>query len=75
MRIGIISDSHDDIINVKHAIKIFNEYKVDLCHSCRRLRISCIVLEFKNLKKNSSLWVSWEITTVKKLVLLKVLQQ
>lgn len=52
MRIGIISDSHDDIINVKHAIKIFNEYEVNYVIHAGDYIYPGIVLEFKNLKKN-----------------------
>ena len=52
MRIGIISDSHDDIINVKHAIKIFNEYGVNYVIHAGDYIYPGIVLEFKNLKKN-----------------------
>ncbi|MCJ7637447.1 MAG: YfcE family phosphodiesterase [Nitrososphaeraceae archaeon] len=52
MRIGVISDSHDDIINVKQAIKIFNEYEVDYVIHAGDYIFPGIVLEFKNLHKN-----------------------
>ena len=52
MIIGVISDSHDDIINVKQAIKIFNEYKVDYVIHAGDYIYPGIVLEFKNLNKN-----------------------
>jgi putative phosphoesterase len=52
MIIGIISDSHDDIINVKQAIKIFNEYNVDYVIHAGDYIYPGIVLEFKNLNKN-----------------------
>ena len=49
MVIGVISDSHDDIINVKQAIKIFNEYNVDYVIHAGDYIYPGIVLEFKNL--------------------------
>ena len=52
MIIGIISDSHDDIINVKEAIKIFNQYKVDYVIHAGDYIYPGIVLEFKNLNRN-----------------------
>jgi putative phosphoesterase len=52
MRIGVISDSHDDIMNVKQAIKIFNEYEVDYVIHAGDYIFPGIVLEFKNLHKN-----------------------
>jgi predicted phosphodiesterase len=51
MIIGVISDSHDDIINVKQAIKIFNEYKVDYVIHAGDYIYPGIVLEFKILIK------------------------
>ena len=52
MIIGVISDSHDDIINVKQAIKIFNEYKVDYVIHAGDYIYPGIVLQFKDLNKN-----------------------
>src|SRR3990170_7277681 len=52
MKIGVISDSHDDIINVKQAIKIFNEYKVDYVIHAGDYIYPGIVLQFKDLNKN-----------------------
>lgn len=53
MLIGVISDSHDDIINVKQAIKIFNEFRVDYVIHAGDYIYPGIVLEFKNLHKNA----------------------
>ena len=55
MRIGVISDSHDDIINVRQAIKIFNRYDVDYVIHAVNYIFPGIVLEFKNLNKNIKL--------------------
>lgn len=55
MRIGVISDSHDDIINVRQAIKIFNRYDVDYVIHAGDYIFPGIVLEFKNLNKNIKL--------------------
>ena len=52
MRVGIISDSHDDIINVKQAIKIFNQYGVEYVIHAGDYIFPGIVLEFKNLNKS-----------------------
>ncbi len=52
MRIGIISDTHDDIMNVKQAIKIFNQYSVEYVIHAGDYVFPGIVLEFKNLNKN-----------------------
>jgi uncharacterized protein len=52
MIIGVISDTHDDIINVKQAIKIFNEYKVNYVIHAGDYIYPGVVLEFKNLNKN-----------------------
>lgn len=52
MNIGVISDTHDDINNVKKAIKIFNEYNVDYVIHAGDYVFPGIVLEFGNLNKN-----------------------
>jgi uncharacterized protein len=52
MIIGVISDTHDDIMNVKQAIKIFNEYKVNYVIHAGDYIYPGVVLEFKNLNKN-----------------------
>jgi uncharacterized protein len=52
MKIGVISDSHDDIINVKQAIEIFNKYGVDYVIHAGDYIYPGIVLEFKNLNNN-----------------------
>lgn len=55
MIIGIIADTHDDILNVKQAIKIFNEYEVNYVIHAGDYIYPGIILEFKNLNKNVKL--------------------
>ena len=73
MRIGVISDSHDDIMNVKEAIKIFNEYEVDYVIHAGDYIFPGIVLEFQNLHKNIKFVGVFGIMMEKKLVYLIVL--
>ncbi len=49
MKVGIISDTHDDIENVQEAIQIFNENKVDYVIHAGDYVFPGIVKEFKNL--------------------------
>jgi putative phosphoesterase len=49
MKIGIISDTHDDIENVRNAIKIFNEKDVQYVIHAGDYVFPGIVLEFKRL--------------------------
>ena len=55
MKIGIISDSHDDIDNVKNAIKIFNSNNVDYVFHAGDYVSPGIVLEFGNLNNDIKL--------------------
>ena len=52
MNIGVISDTHDDINNVKKAIKIFNNDNVEYVFHAGDYVFPGIVLEFGNLNKN-----------------------
>jgi uncharacterized protein len=49
LKIGIISDTHDDIANVRRAIKIFNTEKVEYVIHCGDFIFPGVVLEFKKL--------------------------
>lgn len=49
MKVGIISDTHDDIENVQEAIQIFNKNKVDCVIHAGDYVFPGIVKEFKNL--------------------------
>ena len=49
MKIGIISDTHDDIENVQKAIEIFNAEKVDYVIHAGDYIFPGIVMEFKEL--------------------------
>ncbi|MDX1373255.1 MAG: metallophosphoesterase family protein, partial [Nitrososphaeraceae archaeon] len=55
MKIGIISDSHDDIDNVKNAIKIFNSNNVDYVFHAGDYVFPGIVLELGNLNNDIKL--------------------
>jgi putative phosphoesterase len=48
MKIGIISDTHDDLLNLKNAIKTFNERKVSYVIHAGDYVFPVIVKEFKN---------------------------
>lgn len=50
MKIGIISDSHDDIENVQEAIQIFNENNVKYVIHAGDYIFPGIIKEFSNLK-------------------------
>ncbi len=50
MKIGIISDTHDDVDNVRKAIKIFNERNVELVIHAGDYVFPGVVQEFKALK-------------------------
>lgn len=50
MKIGIISDTHDDIDNVQNAIKIFMEEKVDCIIHGGDFIFPGVIDEFKKLK-------------------------
>lgn len=52
MKIGIISDTHDDIDNVKNAIKIFNSNNVEYVFHAGDYVFPGIVLEFGNLNND-----------------------
>jgi uncharacterized protein len=49
MKVGIISDTHDDIENVQEAIQIFNKNKVEYVIHAGDYVFPGIVKEFKNL--------------------------
>jgi putative phosphoesterase len=49
MKVGIISDTHDDIENVQEAIQIFNKNKVDYVIHAGDYVFPGIVKEFRNL--------------------------
>ena len=49
MKIGIISDTHDDIANVRRAIKIFNTENVEYVIHAGDYIFPGVVLEFKKL--------------------------
>ena len=48
VNIGIISDTHDDIVNLKSAIKIFNERKVSYVIHAGDYIFPGVVKEFRN---------------------------
>ena len=50
MRIGIISDTHDDIENVQRAIDIFGRKEVKLIIHAGDFVFPGVIDEFKNLK-------------------------
>ena len=50
MKIGIMSDTHDYLPNIRKAIEIFNEEKVDLVVHCGDFVSLFVIKEFKNLK-------------------------
>lgn len=49
MNLAIISDTHDDLLSLKSAIKIFNERKVSHVIHAGDYVISGVVKEFKHL--------------------------
>lgn len=49
MNLGIISDTHDDLLSLKSAIKIFNERKVSQVIHAGDYFFPGIVKEFKHL--------------------------
>ena len=50
MKIGLISDTHDDINNVQKAIEIFKEEKVSLIIHAGDFIFPGVIDEFKKLK-------------------------
>lgn len=52
MKIGIISDTHDDLLSLKSAIKIFNERKVKYVIHAGDYVFPGVVKEFKHLNAN-----------------------
>ncbi len=50
MKIGIISDTHDDIDNVQNAIEIFREERVNLIIHAGDFIFPGVIDEFKKLK-------------------------
>jgi uncharacterized protein len=50
MRIGIISDTHDDIENVQRAIDLFGREEVKLIIHAGDFVFPGVIDEFKNLK-------------------------
>jgi uncharacterized protein len=49
MNFGIISDTHDDLLSLKSAIKIFNERKVNHVINAGDYVFPGVVKEFKHL--------------------------
>jgi len=49
MKIGIISDTHDNLLQIKKAVDIFNQEKVDLVLHAGDFVSPFTALEFKNL--------------------------
>ena len=49
MKIGIISDTHDNLLQIKKAVDIFNQKKVDLVLHAGDFVSPFTALEFKNL--------------------------
>ena len=54
MKIGIISDTHDNLPQIRKAVKVFNREKVDLVFHAGDFVSPFTALEFKNL--NSPLY-------------------
>ncbi|MGN6624758.1 MAG: YfcE family phosphodiesterase, partial [Candidatus Nitrosocosmicus sp.] len=50
MKIGVISDSHDDIENVQEAIQVFNENDVKYVIHAGDYIFPGVIKEFSNLK-------------------------
>ncbi|AEF96164.1 MJ0936 family phosphodiesterase [Methanotorris igneus] len=50
MKIGIMSDTHDYLPNIRKAIEIFNDEGVDLVIHCGDFVSLFVIKEFKNLK-------------------------
>ncbi|MEO0083560.1 MAG: YfcE family phosphodiesterase, partial [candidate division WOR-3 bacterium] len=48
--IGIISDTHDNLPNIKRAVKIFNQRKVSLVIHCGDFVAPFTLLTFKELQ-------------------------
>jgi len=49
MKLGIISDTHDHLPNIRKAIGVFNSEKVDLVLHCGDFVSLFVIKEFKNL--------------------------
>ncbi|MCX5712884.1 MAG: metallophosphoesterase [Candidatus Omnitrophica bacterium] len=52
MKIGILSDSHDNLIKVDHAIKFFNKHKVGFVFHAGDFVAPFTVLKMKELETN-----------------------
>ncbi|MFA6350592.1 MAG: metallophosphoesterase [Candidatus Omnitrophota bacterium] len=52
MKIGILSDSHDNLIKLDHAIKFFNKQKVDFVFHAGDFIAPFAVLKMKDLEAN-----------------------
>ena len=68
MRIGIISDTHDDIENVQRAIDLFGREEVKLIIHAGDFVFPGVIDEFKNLKtcnQTLTLSESWGTTMEK----------
>lgn len=50
MKIGILSDTHDNIPNIKKAVDIFNKNGVDVVIHCGDFTSLFVIKELKNLK-------------------------
>jgi len=52
MKIGILSDSHDNLIKLDHAVKFFNRHKVDFVFHAGDFVAPFAVLKMKELEAN-----------------------
>ena len=52
MKIGILSDTHDNLTKIEHAIKFFNKNKVDFVFHAGDFVAPFAVLKLKNLEAN-----------------------
>jgi putative phosphoesterase len=68
MKIGIISDTHDDIENVQRAIDLFGREEVKLIIHAGDFVFPGIIDEFKNLK-NYLFLISLKVLALKKLTM------
>ncbi|MBP2172932.1 metallophosphoesterase [Methanococcus voltae] len=57
MKIGLISDTHDYLPNIRKAIQVFNRFNVDLVVHCGDFVSLFVISEFKNL--NSKLYATY----------------
>jgi len=51
MKIGILSDTHDYLPNIRKAIEVFNREKVDTIIHCGDFVSLFVIKEFKNFNR------------------------